>query len=263
MNVVITAGGIPSPEEPLYSYTRGNNKSLLEISGKPMAQWVLDALNGCSRIDHIVLVGLDENSKLTCSHPLHYCPNQGDLLANILNAVKMMIELDPSTGLVFLVSGDLPAITAPMLDWMIDKVRKFDADFYYTVVEESTMEKTFPGSKRTYLPLRNMKACGGDVLAIRVSEEMMNKPIWKKLIDTRKKPLSQAALFGLDTLVLIALKLLTLDQIEKRLSSKLGIRGKVLVTPYAEMGMDVDKPQQYEMIRSFLENRSENDAAIK
>lgn len=255
MNVVITAGGIPSAEEPLYSHTRGENKSLLEITGKPMVQWVLDALNGCSRINHVVLVGLDEKSQLTSSHPLHYCPNQGDLLNNILNAVKMMLHFDSATDLVLLVSGDLPALTPPMLDWMIDQVQASEADFYYTVVEQHTMEKTFPGSKRTYLPLRNMKACGGDVLAIRVSDEMMNKPIWKKLIDTRKKPLNQAALFGFDTLILIALKLLTLNQIERRLSIKLGIRGKVLVTPYAEMGMDVDKPQQYEMIRSFLENR--------
>ncbi len=49
MDAIVIAGGIPEPGEPLYPYTQGKPKATLEISGKPMAQWVLDALNGAAR----------------------------------------------------------------------------------------------------------------------------------------------------------------------------------------------------------------------
>jgi NDP-sugar pyrophosphorylase family protein len=42
MDAVITAGGVPQPDELLYPYTL-KPKALLEIDGKPMVQWVLDA----------------------------------------------------------------------------------------------------------------------------------------------------------------------------------------------------------------------------
>ena len=59
MDAIITAGGIPKPEDPLYPFTQGISKALLEIAGKPMIQWVLDALNEAATIDNIVIVGLD------------------------------------------------------------------------------------------------------------------------------------------------------------------------------------------------------------
>jgi NDP-sugar pyrophosphorylase family protein len=46
MDAVVTAGGIPQPEELLYPYTQGKPKAMLDIGGKPMVQWVLDALSG-------------------------------------------------------------------------------------------------------------------------------------------------------------------------------------------------------------------------
>ena len=40
MDAIVTAGGIPMPGEPLYEYTNGSPKALLDIAGKPMIQWV-------------------------------------------------------------------------------------------------------------------------------------------------------------------------------------------------------------------------------
>jgi NDP-sugar pyrophosphorylase family protein len=44
MDAIVIAGGIPEPGDPLYEYTQGQPKALLDIAGKPMVQWVLDAL---------------------------------------------------------------------------------------------------------------------------------------------------------------------------------------------------------------------------
>ena len=56
MDAVVTAGGIPQPNEPLYTYSRGEAKALIDVAGKPMVQWVLDALGEAHTIERVVLI---------------------------------------------------------------------------------------------------------------------------------------------------------------------------------------------------------------
>ena len=44
MDAIVIAGGIPQPQDPLYTYSHGDSKALIDIAGKPMVQWVLDVL---------------------------------------------------------------------------------------------------------------------------------------------------------------------------------------------------------------------------
>ncbi len=54
MDALVTAGGTPAPGEPLYEVAEGRPKALIDVAGKAMAQWVLDALGGASRVDRVV-----------------------------------------------------------------------------------------------------------------------------------------------------------------------------------------------------------------
>ncbi len=76
--------------------------------------------------------------------------------------------------------------------------------------------------------------------------------LWKDLIKARKNPLKQAAMIGLDTLLLLLLGRLDLDEVAARVCRRLGITGKAMRVSYAEVGMDVDKPFQYEMVQADL-----------
>ena len=58
MIAIVTAGGIAAPGDPLYVETQGRPKALIDVAGKPMIQWVLEALHGASRVEHLVVVGL-------------------------------------------------------------------------------------------------------------------------------------------------------------------------------------------------------------
>ena len=67
MDAIVMAGGIPQPEDPLYEYTQGEPKALLDIAGKPMIQWVLDAISGSESVERVVLISLPEDTNLECS----------------------------------------------------------------------------------------------------------------------------------------------------------------------------------------------------
>jgi GTP:adenosylcobinamide-phosphate guanylyltransferase len=258
MDAVITAGGIPQPDELLYPYTLGKPKALLEIGGKPMVQWVLDALSGAKGVENVVLIGLTEESGVTCTKPITYLPNQISMIENILVGINKVLEIHPTATRVLMVSSDLPGITSEMVDWEIDTTLPSDVDLCYTVVKRSVVEARYPSSKRTYVKLKDMEVCGGDLNVLHTSVVSLNPEIWERLIASRKNPIKQAAIIGFDTLFLLAFRALTLEQAVKKMTGRLKMTGKAVICPYAEVGMDVDKPNQLEMMRADLVGRATN-----
>lgn len=252
MHAIISAGGYPKPDESLYRITRGGNKALIDLGGQPMIQWVLNALNGCIRIGQVVIVGLPANVDLTSRHPLTRVENQGDLLDNVRAGAQALLRLDPKADISLLLPADIPAVTTAMLDWMIDRIQGQPDDVFYSVVERSVMEKRFPQSKRTYVRLKDVEICGGDVHALRPELAVQANPLWESILAARKNPLKQASLVGLDTLYLLLTRQMNLEQAASFLSKKLGFRGRAVLLPYAEMGMDVDKDFQYEILQAEL-----------
>lgn len=252
MDVVVTAGGIPQPNERLYPYTRGKPKALLEICGKPMIQWVLDALGSAKLVENVVLIGLSEQSGVTCRRPITFIPDRITMIENILGGIHKVMEINPSASMILVASSDIPGITAEMVDWEINATLKPEVDICYTVATRQVIEARYPTSRRTFVRLKDLEVCGGDMNVVRTSVASRNMDIWRKLIEARKNPLKQAAILGIDTLILVLLRRITLDQTIRRVAGRLHLTARVIMTPYAEMAMDVDKPHQLEIMRADL-----------
>ena len=257
MNAIVTAGGIPQPGEPLYEVTQGGPKALLNVAGKPMVQWVLDALSGAINIERVVLVSLPDDSGLTCTKLVAYVPNQGGMLQNIRAGIEKVLEVDPQAKHILAVSSDIPAVTSEMVDWMVKTTMETDHDIYYSVIPKEVMDKRFPGSKRSFTHLKDMDLCGGDMNVVRAKTVAANEELWEKIIASRKNVFKQAALLGYDNLFLLLSRQITIDNAVQRVTKRMDITGRVIVCPYAEVGMDVDKPHQLEMVRADLAKRSQ------
>ena len=252
MYAIVTAGGIPRPGDPLFEFTQGQSKALLDIGGKSMVQWVLDAISGSTQVEGVIVIGLDASSGITCAKPLYFHPNQNSMLENILAGIAEIKKINPGPQHILIVSSDIPAITAEMVDWVAITVAKTDDDIYYNVVPQEVMEKRYPNSKRTYTHLKDMVVCGGDLNAVHTRAVDSDMNIWNALIESRKNPLKQAAMFGLDVLFLLLIRQIRLQDAVERVARRVHLKGKALVSPYAEIGMDVDKPHQLEMMRTHL-----------
>jgi len=261
MDAIVTAGGIPQPGDPLYAYSNGDSKALIDIAGKPMVQWVLDALGDSNEVDNVIVIGLTHKSGLTCKKPLHYISNQGRMLANIVAGVNKSLELDKKTEYVLLVSSDIPAIKPEMVDSLVQSSRQTRDDIYYGVCPREVMEARFPASKRTYTKLKDMEVCGADMNVIHVSMTSEHLDTWEKLIGNRKSPLASAAVIGFDTLFQLFTRQFTLQGLVDRASERIGIKGRVLIWDKAEPCMDVDKPHQLELMREDLALQMKKESA--
>ena len=262
MDAIVTAGGIPRPEDPLYTYSHGDSKALIDVAGKPMIQWVLDALGNAKQVDNVIIIGLSPKSGVTCKKPIYYVSNQGRMLANIVAGVNKALELNKKNKYVLIVSSDIPTLKSEMVDWLIDTCMQTKDDLYYGVCAKDVMEARFPGSKRTYTHLKDMDVCGADINLTHVRMATEHLDMWESLIGSRKSPLKQAGIIGFGTLFALFTRRLTLEDAVKRVCDRIGIKGRAIVWPYAEPCMDIDKPSQLELLREDLTKQQEQ-AVVK
>jgi GTP:adenosylcobinamide-phosphate guanylyltransferase len=252
MDAIVTAGGIPQPEDPLYTYSHGDSKAMIDVAGKPMIQWILDALGEARSVDNVIVIGLSPKSGVTCKKPLYFISNQGRMLANVVAGVNKSLELRKDTDYVLLVSSDIPALKPEMVDWLVETCMQTKDDIYYGICRKEIMEKRFPNSRRTYTHLKDMDVCGADMNMAHVRMATEHLDMWEQLIGNRKSPLRQAKIIGFGTLFALFTRRLTLDDAIRRVCERIGIKGRAIDWPYAEPCMDVDKPHQLELLREDL-----------
>jgi GTP:adenosylcobinamide-phosphate guanylyltransferase len=257
VDAVVLAGGTPQPGERLYPYTLGQPKALLEIGGRPMLHWILEALDQAVTVRRIAVSGLSSPAApVGASKPLIFTPDRGSLMGNAQGGAAELAKSGPLTPLLLLVSSDIPALTPPIVNWIVTTSLETSHEAYYSLIPRDRMEARFPGSRRSYFYFKDGVFTGSDVNVVAASLVMHGHSKAPAIIEARKNIFRQAALIGFDVLIRFALRRLTVAEAVRIVSQRLQIQGRALICPYAEAGMDVDKPGQYELVKRDLESRA-------
>lgn len=256
MDCIVLAGGRPAPDDPLYVYTQGQLKAMLDIGGRTILERVLDALQSSEYIDRILVIGLEPGSAeangLRVRRPVSFLADQGGLVSNALAGIRWMKTENPTATPLVLCSSDIPCLTGEIVNGFVDLCRPFNYAVYYPVVTQATMEARYPGSKRTYVPLKPHRVAGGDVFIVDPALADQNRELWEALVSGRKHAWMLARTVGLGTLLKFLLRRLSIGDIEKIGLRLLGKPIQVVFSPYAELGMDIDKPNQLELLKEDL-----------
>jgi len=258
MDIIITAGGIPRPKHPIYKYTQGKPKALLDIAGKPMIQWVLDAISEAKSVGHVAVVGLDGSVELSCKKPMSVIPNHYNMVENLRAGARKILELNPSTEYVMTCTSDIPMVTPEAFDWIVEHHAQMSRhEFYMTMIPKEAMMERFPGSKRRTERFTDIEARGADIMVVEPRIILQNG-IADTLKQLRHNTLNQLMFVGFDTLLLISLRRLDLAGFTKRLAKKHGLDWSPLLCPFPEIAMDVDFPKELELARRVLSKQGIN-----
>lgn len=255
MDAVITAGGVFKPNDPLYTLTGVQKKALLPLVNRPMISWILDALRDSGLVDNMVIVGLTPQELAYDDNQLYFIESTGNLVDNVYAGLSKLQDVNPKVKKFLLFSSDIPLVTPKIVRGFVAECGSQEADIYYAVVKKETMEAQFPNSKRTYVPMKDGYFSGGDAFLLDVEAAAGNAALAKALTGSRKNYLQQAKAVGFGFIINILLRRLTAQEAGQHVAHKANIKGQVVITQYAELGMDVDKPHQYEMIKAILEQR--------
>lgn len=181
----------------------GQNKSFLDFHGKPVVQWVIEALSEAQRIDRIVVVGPLEKINAVRERadiPFLAVEQRGQMLQNAWVAFLALCPQGskfPSDMLEYIVAveegkylqpegfdaekpylyitGDAPLTTAEAVDDFIERCSQIpDHDMYYGVTDEDSLKAFYPtphvrGIKRPYVNFADER--------LRVSNIQIIKPL--------------------------------------------------------------------------------------
>lgn len=259
MDCVITAGGLPRPDDPLYAYTQGKSKALLDMNGRTMLERVVDALQTAKSIQDIIIVGLGSDMGMTFKRPVHHLPDQGSLVGNAMAGINWLRQRKPDTDTILFCSSDIPTITGPIVDDYIAHCHPYDKALYYIFITKDVMEARFPGSKRTYTKLKGVQIAGGDMILAHATIADGNLELWEKLSNARKHAWQIARAVGWKVLFKLLTRQLSILDIEATAERLIKRPAKIVLYDRAEIGMDADKPHQVDLLREDLKRREGNE----
>jgi len=248
MDVIVLAGA--RNDGPLSTASDAVYEAEIEIAGRPMVWYVLKALHQIASIERIVVVGPVQR----LSEPLQ------EMDCQIVEGGKSMIEslenglaAIGNSSAVLVATCDIPLITAQALEDFIARCGEREAELYYSVVSRDDNDKLYPDVQRTYVRLRDGIYTGGNIVLVKRPAMVGElKTILDQAIAFRKQPVKMVRLLGLSFLVKLVAGRLTIAEIENRVRKMLHLDGACIISPYPEIGIDVDKPSDLELAKRVL-----------
>ncbi len=226
------------------------NKALLPIHGKPMVAYVVDALKSAPSIGQISIIGpVDLLKEQLGDRVDFYIEDKESLFENLNSGIGPFMKEQA----VLVVTSDIPMITGDMVEDFIGRCQQKKGDLCYPIVEKSLNEAKFPGVERTYVRLKEATYTGGNIIYVNPAVVKPCEDFAKKMIAYRKKPWMTAKLVGVGFLIRLLLGKVTIAEVEKRFSKLLRIHASAIVTPYPEVGNDVDKPSDMDMVQKHFQ----------
>ncbi len=247
MDAIILAGAPNSG--PLREISPAQYEAEIRIAGKPMLDYVLAALQQVPAIDRIVVVGAETalSPELRGGPVTVISPGQSliDSLTNGLNAIS-------GDQPVLVSTSDIPLLTREAVEDFLDRCRKLDADIYYSCVAKELNEAKYPGVRRTYVKLAEGTFTGGNLALIRPRAARQSQALLQKAASLRKKPWQLCQMLGWNYLIKLVTGRLSIPEIEERVSRMLQLKVVGVVSPYPEVGIDVDKPSDLKLAAKVL-----------
>lgn len=231
------------------------NKGLIEIGDRPMVQYLLEALENCSHIGRVGLVMPQESAREWPS-PVTTIPAQGTLTQNIRAGLEALDDHDA----VLILAADIPLVTTEALNDFLarcvgdDSQKEPDGRSFlcYPVIRKEDAERSFPGVRRTYAKLREGTFTGGNLVLAHRQTVLEQLSLLDTIYEIRKNPLRLLRLIGFRLLIRYLVIGLSIKDLEGRISDIIGGTAKAIITPYPEIGVDVDKAEDLELVREML-----------
>ena len=244
---VVLAGGF---NEELTAKEAVPNKALLKIGQKEMVRYVLETYCQLEEIERIVLVGpVEKFSFLQKDYPLELVPEDISLLDNVVAGNRFLQTANP----LLISTADIPLVTPAAVKDFLQQCLPYDNDFYYPIVTKAECEEKFPGVQRTFVPLREGVFTGGNIFLVNPLKIESSIPLVQQFLAYRKNPLKMASLLGTGFVLRALTKRLTLASLESRFSALLEVKAQAIISKYAEISFDVDKPGDLALVRQILE----------
>lgn len=251
---VILAGSRPEGQDPL-SGLGVAHKGLLELCGKPMIRYVVEALTAAPHVGQITIMAPEGLHSAFAAAlpgtPLRFLPAEKSPATSVAAALKA-----GEAGTHMLVTTcDHPLLTAQMVAQFVDGAMTSAADVAAACVTQERYRAVFGDAPRTFIRFSDMAFSGANLFLLNRSSAGGLIQFWTRLEANRKRPLKMAQQIGLMTGLRYLLGRLSKAGAFKTLKRKTGAQCALVALEDAQAAVDVDKPADIALVEGLLETR--------
>lgn len=229
-------------------------RCLAVAGGRRLIDYIIAALQDSGCIRRIVIAASPEAfPQLEGSLPANVslCPAAPTLSGTACDALRYLG--DDCSPKILGVCDDIPLLTPSAVQSFLARCESYPAgQVFYPIIPKDDCLKRFPDAKRTYGRLREGAFTGGNMMLIDKTVIPEGQAKANEIFTLRKSPLRLANWLGWSFIAKALLRLLTITEAERRFSEIMGMTGKAIVTNYAEIGMDIDKPADLQLAKQYL-----------
>lgn len=243
VSVLILAGQREGVIDPLCAASGVERKAIIPINGKPMIDYVLDALSAAKLKSPFYVSGFDaEYDKRLTQSPSAPGP-AGSAYAALTGGISFPC---------LVTTCDHPLLTRDILDIFVSKAQASGADFCVGFAEKSIIQPAYPDVNRTYWNFSDRPVSGCNLFYIANEKGLAVIEFWKQAQHLRKQPIKLARTVAWGLLIKYLLGRLSLSDAFGYVSKRLNIKATPVLIPIAEAAIDVDKPSDKELVERIL-----------
>lgn len=249
---VVLAGSRPGRDE--FAAQFGTDmKALVAVAGEPMVRRPVRALLASKRIGDVLVLSQAPERIADVVHKeprIHFRKSLGTIAETMLQLLD-----DAETRWPLLVTtADHALLDTATVDEFLRAAER--ADIGVGVVEHANLLHRLPRTERTWLRFRGGAFTGANLFVLRSPRVRPAIELWRSVEQDRKKVSRVIALLGPLTMMGVALRLMSIDQVLARLGRRLGLRllAVPLSNPFA--GVDVDKPADHTLVEAILAGKA-------
>jgi CTP:molybdopterin cytidylyltransferase MocA len=249
---ILLAGQRPGTD-PLAVHFGQTWKALVPVAGEAMLSRVAKTLLAAPSIARVVVVAQQPEALFTgdCAW-IAGEPRISTTISNtgIASSLAGIAGSDIAPWPVLVTTADHPLLRVEMIEAMIAGIG--DADVAVAVVGQRTLLAAYPGNRRTWLRFRDEAWTGANLFALRTQNARKALLAWSEVERDRKKALKLIWHFGPLLALGALLRVVTLAGAMRLAGRRLGFAAKPIALPFAEAGIDVDKPSDHALVEEIL-----------
>lgn len=178
-------------------------------------------------------------------------------------SVEEAVSAGPTGTPLLVTTADHPLLSPAMVEQFCAEAERAGAPVVAAVVCESVIRARFPDARRTFIPLRGEAVTGANLFWFASPEGAAAARFWRRTEAVRKQPWRLAALFGPGALIRFATRRLDLEAATRHLSERIGMPVAAVRLPFAECGLDVDRPEHLVLASRLLAGSSPAEASAR
>ncbi len=257
---LVLAAQRPGIIDPLAEKGGVSHKCLIDMDGTPMIERVLDSLLGSDHIGQI-LISIDDPDALSTVSAVQKCVSSGKInvtpsAENLYRSVKDALSNNVEFP-VAICTADNALQTAEMIDYFCEHFDKEDAEVGVSVTPAELIWSKYPEGQRRPYVLRDGKFSNCNLYALRSINSLEAAKAFEGGGQFGKSAKRILQAFGLVNLLLYKYGNLSLDDVFRRVSKRLGLKIRPVIMPFAEAPIDVDNERTERIALQVLRERRE------